>query len=122
MQRGNGPLFPAASFFGKEHAMIIAPGFFALLASIATRVATAVANRRAAQDLAEWDARALKDIGLTQADVRGALALPLYEDPTMLLASLTGRNTGAMVGDVHVSSLPKLEMAVYHADKTPVCA
>lgn len=102
--------------------MMIAPGFFALLASIATRVATAVANRRAAQDLAEWDARALKDIGLTQADVRGALSLPIYEDPTMLLASLTGRHAETMVGDVHVSSLPRVEMAVYHADKAAACA
>jgi uncharacterized protein YjiS (DUF1127 family) len=99
------PRFPAASSNIKAIPMLIAPGFFALLASIASRVAKAVANRRAAQELAEWDARALKDIGLTQADVQGALALPFHEDPTVLLASLTGHQRN-ITSDAGWLSLP----------------
>ena len=46
------------------------------------RIQTAMANRRAAKDLLNWDDEALKDIGLTRSDVRGALETPLHTDPT----------------------------------------
>jgi uncharacterized protein YjiS (DUF1127 family) len=49
-------------------------------------------NRRQARDLARWDDRALKDIGLTRSDLTGALSLPLRQDPTVHLASLSGRS------------------------------
>lgn len=49
-------------------------------------------NRRQVRDLAQWDDRALKDIGLTRSDIAGALSLPLRDDPTLHLASLSGRS------------------------------
>jgi uncharacterized protein YjiS (DUF1127 family) len=70
--------------------MAIFPGFFtaAILASskAALRVIAALENRRHAQELAFWDARALKDIGLTKGDLDGAMALPLHRDPTEFLS------------------------------------
>ncbi len=70
--------------------MAILPGFMTALilaaAKSAVRFQTAMANRRAAKELLHWDARALKDIGLTRGDVRGALAEPLNTDPTEFLS------------------------------------
>lgn len=70
--------------------MALAPGFLtALLIALAkgaVRFQTALANRRAAKDLLDWDTRSLKDIGLTRSDVRGALSLPVNEDPTHFLS------------------------------------
>lgn len=42
-------------------------------------------NRRHVMQLAELDDAALKDIGLTRADVLGALYLPRHRDPTSVL-------------------------------------
>jgi uncharacterized protein YjiS (DUF1127 family) len=74
----------------KENIMAIVPGFMTALvlavAKSAVRIQTAMANRRAARELMSWDERALKDIGLTRGDVRGAMLLPLHEDPTQLLS------------------------------------
>jgi uncharacterized protein YjiS (DUF1127 family) len=42
-------------------------------------------NRRAVLALLDWDDRALRDIGLTRADVRLALGLPFMEDPSARL-------------------------------------
>jgi uncharacterized protein YjiS (DUF1127 family) len=50
----------------------------------------ALANRRAVTALHGLDDRALKDIGLTRADVQGALALPMGHDPSRHLAALRG--------------------------------
>lgn len=48
--------------------------------------ARAFLNRRSVYRLAELDDRTLKDIGLLRTDVDSALSLPLYQDPTTLLA------------------------------------
>lgn len=79
--------------------MAIFPGFltaFALSSGKAIfRVASALENRRQARQLAEWDARALKDIGLTKSDLAGALALPITRDPTEFLSHVAaGREPG----------------------------
>ncbi|KAF0230317.1 MAG: hypothetical protein FD175_1639 [Beijerinckiaceae bacterium] len=50
------------------------------------RIQTAMANRRAAKELLTWDEQALKDIGLTRSDVRGALATSFHTDPTHSLS------------------------------------
>jgi len=44
-----------------------------------------IENRRAVTDLLEWDNHALKDIGLTRADVHLALGLPFSKDPSQRL-------------------------------------
>lgn len=78
--------------------MALVPGFLTSLLIAASkgvvRIQTAIANRRAAKALLDWDARALKDIGLMRSDVRGALAEPLHADPTVHLSLIAaGRTT-----------------------------
>jgi uncharacterized protein YjiS (DUF1127 family) len=48
----------------------------------ARRLAVLLRNRRETRRLAEFDDRMLSDIGLTRADVEGALAGPLWDDPS----------------------------------------
>jgi uncharacterized protein YjiS (DUF1127 family) len=48
-------------------------------------LARALRHRREVLSLADLDERALKDIGLTRVDVIGALAQPLYKDPSRIL-------------------------------------
>ena len=58
------------------------------IASLASAVAAlfrASANRRAVMSLRAMDDRMLKDIGLTRADVDGALSQPLHKDPSRIL-------------------------------------
>ncbi|HUN11877.1 MAG TPA: DUF1127 domain-containing protein [Rhabdaerophilum sp.] len=78
--------------------MALVPGFLTALvlaaAKAVVRFQAVLANRRAAQELMNWDHRSLKDIGLSRSDVRGALQLPLTEDPTKLLSLIAaGRET-----------------------------
>lgn len=77
--------------------MAMTPGFLtSLLLATAKGVAhvqTALANRRAAKELLNWDAAALKDIGLTRSDVRGALAESFIEDPTVHLSLIAAGRT-----------------------------
>ena len=47
----------------------------------------AVKNRRAVVRLLEWDDHMLRDIGLTQGDVRAALAWPVTDDPSYRLGA-----------------------------------
>jgi hypothetical protein len=42
-------------------------------------------NRRAVVQLLDWDEHALRDIGLTRADVHLSLALPYRDDPSTRL-------------------------------------
>lgn len=42
-------------------------------------------RRQMMADLAHLDDHMLRDIGVTRADVRDAVAAPLFEDPTQLL-------------------------------------
>ncbi len=42
-------------------------------------------RRQVMADLAHLDDHMLRDIGVTRADVRDAVAAPLFEDPTQLL-------------------------------------
>lgn len=50
--------------------------------------------------LAELDAHALADLGLTRADVLGALEQPMKDDPSLYLVSLRD-NTRRARGDMH---------------------
>jgi uncharacterized protein YjiS (DUF1127 family) len=46
----------------------------------------ALSNRRAVNQLLTCDDRMLKDIGLTRSEVAGVLGVPLFHDPSVLLA------------------------------------
>jgi uncharacterized protein YjiS (DUF1127 family) len=83
--------------------MAVFPGFLASLAlasgKVAVRAITVLKNRREARLLSDWDSRALKDIGLTQGDLQGALSLPVHRDPTEYLAHVAaGREPGLRRG------------------------
>lgn len=61
------------------------------IAKIATKVSRLVIafrNRRALRALSGWDARQLKDIGLTRSDVGNALSHPVGEDPAAILSEI----------------------------------
>jgi len=65
----------------------------------ATRVAAAwraARNRRSVGRLLEWDDRMLRDIGLTQNDVRSALAARFAEDPSRHLGFLSSERRSAI--------------------------
>ena len=65
------------------------PSSGAVLAWIARRVGAigrAITGRRVLHELASFDDRMLRDIGLNRNDLRSAAAEPLYRDPTALLA------------------------------------
>jgi uncharacterized protein YjiS (DUF1127 family) len=58
----------------------------ALVRSFAKRLAAAWRHRNDMAVLASLDERALADMGLTRADIRDAIAQPLWRDPTAVLA------------------------------------
>jgi uncharacterized protein YjiS (DUF1127 family) len=60
----------------------------ATLLAVALRVlrfGKALARRRVIADLAEFDDRMLRDIGLNRSDLRDAASTPMWEDPTSVL-------------------------------------
>jgi uncharacterized protein YjiS (DUF1127 family) len=91
--------------------MAIVPGFITslLLAAVkgVVRIHTAMANRRAAKELLNWDHRALKDIGLTRGDVRGALSEPVFADPTVSLSLIAAGREVTVRRDGAARPLPK---------------
>ncbi|CTQ52574.1 hypothetical protein LP7551_01093 [Roseibium album] len=62
---------------------------FALFGQTVVRAWRVFNNRRQVTELKHWSDEQLKDIGLTRSDVRRALALPFYADPTSLLNSFS---------------------------------
>jgi uncharacterized protein YjiS (DUF1127 family) len=52
-------------------------------------VVRAMQNRRSVAKLLEWDDRMLRDIGLTQSDVRAVMAIKPTEDPSLRLDALS---------------------------------
>ena len=68
----------------------------------------ALAHRQELKQLADYDDRALKDIGLLRSDVAGALAAPFHVDPTaVLLVRRVERRARARV----VSVVPRIPAA-----------
>ena len=53
-----------------------------------TSAMRAIANRREITQLTHLDDHALKDIGLTRSDVRGALEVSLFDDPSSVLMDI----------------------------------
>jgi uncharacterized protein YjiS (DUF1127 family) len=64
------------------------------------RLARALSDRQDVKRLMELDDRALKDIGLTRSDVDGALAEPLFRNPSTVLLRSVERRSRAEVGAV----------------------
>ena len=54
-------------------------------ARVFRQLARAWESRRAMRDLGAFDDRMLADVGLNRADLRDALAAPLWSDPTAVL-------------------------------------
>jgi uncharacterized protein YjiS (DUF1127 family) len=85
----------------------------ALLMSVAQRWE----NRRAVKNLLDWDDHALRDIGLTRADVRLALGLRFTEDPSARLSNWVSERRAARlsraerdarpVGEGHLRLVPR---------------
>jgi uncharacterized protein YjiS (DUF1127 family) len=71
----------------------------AVFGSIA-RLARAIGDRQDVKRLMELDDRALKDIGLTRSDVDGALAEPLFRNPSTALVRSVERRSRADAGVV----------------------
>lgn len=61
--------------------------FFALFGQTVARAWRVYKNRRHFAELRNWSDEQLKDIGLTRVDVRRALALPFYSDPSSLVSN-----------------------------------
>jgi uncharacterized protein YjiS (DUF1127 family) len=80
MTRSAAPVtaFPGASILGQ---------FARTLVSFAK----AFRDRREVMNLAEFDERMLKDIGLTRGDVASALAEPIHHRPSWVLVRCVGR-------------------------------
>ena len=64
------------------------------LSRIVERVRKGLRNRRTVTRLDTLDDHVLADIGLTRADVREALSLPLTDDPSTHLSMLVRRRRG----------------------------
>ena len=62
----------------------------------------AIANRRDITQLTHLDDHALKDIGLTRSDVRGALEVSLFDDPSRVLMDIAGTEHGASARARHL--------------------
>ena len=81
----------------------------AILAGRARRglkqIAEKVKNRHDAMRLAEMDDRMLADIGLSRSDLRDAYALPLWRDPSDVLARRAADRRGRRAR-THSSCVP----------------
>jgi uncharacterized protein YjiS (DUF1127 family) len=65
----------------------------------------AVRNRRQVAKLLSWDARMLRDIGLTPGDVRSAMASPFGDDPSCRLDTMARERRNAF----HAGARERLE-------------
>lgn len=72
------PTFPGSTILGRFARSLIS-------------LAKAFKDRREVRNLAEFDERMLKDIGLTRNDVVSALAEPIHHHPSWVLVRCAGR-------------------------------
>ena len=83
-----------------------------VVAVSASRVAAvwqAAKNRRSVGRLLELDDRMLRDIGLTQGDVRSALATPVDEDPSARLRFLSSERRSALRAQAREKAAHRLD-------------
>lgn len=97
MTRSTAPVttFPGTSILGQFARWLIS-------------LAKAFKDRREVVNLAEFDERMLKDIGLTRSDVESALAEPLHHHPSWVLVRCVRRPDKA----VKLATLPRLRPVV----------
>ncbi|HET7718092.1 MAG TPA: DUF1127 domain-containing protein [Bauldia sp.] len=79
--------------------------FIASMLQHAISVVKAARNRRQVARLLSWDARMLRDIGLTPGDVRSAMASPLGDDPSGRLGAMAEERRNA----IHAAARERLE-------------
>lgn len=82
------------------------PSTGTMLGLIARRVGAigrAITGRRVLRELASFDDRMLRDIGLSRNDLRSAAAEPLYRDPTALLAGRVDESRGGRIARARLS-------------------
>jgi uncharacterized protein YjiS (DUF1127 family) len=89
-------------------------------ARVLGRVVQVLRNRREVNSLRELDERCLKDIGLTRADVEGALSSPLHRDPSLILVGQAhgrgaGRRTARQTAGDRVPAVPARNAAPHCA-------
>jgi uncharacterized protein YjiS (DUF1127 family) len=88
----------ATTEFSQTHIASPAQGVRNFVEASVARLAgmwTAAKNRRAVNQLLAWDSRMLADIGLTEGDVRGALAGRVAEDPSLQLSAFSHERKSA---------------------------
>ncbi len=89
----------ATTEFSHSHAPQIGERIQHVIVVSAARVAAvwkAAKNRREVNRLLEWDDRMLRDIGLTQNDVRSALAGRAGDDPSSRLKVFSSERRAAI--------------------------
>ncbi|MBF9231786.1 DUF1127 domain-containing protein [Microvirga alba] len=69
--------------------------FLGSVVRAAVNLARALRHRREIMNLAEFDDRMLKDIGLVRSDVEGALAEPIVRNPSSVLVRCVERRSRA---------------------------
>jgi uncharacterized protein YjiS (DUF1127 family) len=87
-----------------DDSRLFLPLVSAVLQHMAALIQT-VQNRRQVAKLLEWDSRMLRDIGVTQGDVRSAMASPLGEDPSYRLGAMARERRHAF----HAAARERLE-------------
>jgi uncharacterized protein YjiS (DUF1127 family) len=91
----------------KSVSQFLLPVTGSLTGWIADRVAAigrVIAGRRVLRELAAFDERMLRDIGITRSDLRSAVSEPLYRDPTSLLAGRVAETRSRRGRQVNVIS------------------
>jgi uncharacterized protein YjiS (DUF1127 family) len=96
--------------------------FAAVVVRRAKQVLRAARHRRDAATLAGFDDRMLADIGLTRGDLRDAMSIPLWQDPTPILVSRAGerraaRHRGGLAATAAIVTAPSI---VPHADAAAI--
>jgi uncharacterized protein YjiS (DUF1127 family) len=74
-----------SDLLSRSHPVARLASFIQARAEGAGRIVRALVHRWEVAQLAEYDERALKDIGLIPNDIAGALAVPLTKDPSTVL-------------------------------------
>jgi uncharacterized protein YjiS (DUF1127 family) len=74
----------------RVHRQPIAAAFAQSVLRASAAAWTAMRGRSQVRRLAELDDHLLEDIGLSRADLEDARSVPIYSDPTVMLASRAG--------------------------------